>query len=56
MALNVHAGGGTLVKIMLYVAGFTAFVIVALTWVPELISPDSSNITGQTGSTARMIN
>ena len=56
MALNVHAGGGTLVKILLYVAGFTAFVIVALTWVPELISPDSANITGQTGSTARMIN
>jgi hypothetical protein len=30
-------------------------VIVALTWVPALISPDSANITGNTGSTARMI-
>jgi len=55
MATNVH-GGAELGKILLYVAGFVAFVVVALTWVPEWISPDSANITGNTGSTARMIN
>jgi hypothetical protein len=54
MAVNVH-GGAELGKILLYIGGFVAFVIVALTWVPELISPDSANITGNTGSTARMI-
>jgi len=55
MAVNVHAGGGTVLKILLYVAAFTGFVIVALTWVPDMISPESANITGNTGSTARMI-
>lgn len=54
MAVNVH-GAAELGKILLYVAGFAAFVIVALTWVPEWISPDSANITGNTGSTTRMI-
>ncbi|MGE5389166.1 MAG: hypothetical protein ACM3NE_09770 [Hyphomicrobiales bacterium] len=54
MALNVH-GSSELGKILLYIGGFVAFVIVALTWVPELISPDSANVTGNTGSTARMI-
>ena len=54
MAVNVH-GGGEVAKILMYVAVFAAFVVVALTWVPEWISPDSANITGNTGSTARMI-
>lgn len=54
MAVNVH-GGAEVVKILMYVAAFAAFVVVALTWVPEWISPDSANITGNTGSTARMI-
>ncbi|MBG0800008.1 hypothetical protein HUN39_17150 [Methylocystis sp. FS] len=54
MAYNVH-GGAEVGKILLYIGGFIAFVIVALTWVPALISPDSANITGNTGSTARMI-
>lgn len=54
MALNVH-GGAELGKILLYVAAFVGFVIVALTWVPDWISPESANITGNTGSTARMI-
>ncbi len=54
MSVNVH-GGAEVGKILIYIAGFVAFVIVALTWVPELISPDSANITGNTGSTARMI-
>jgi hypothetical protein len=54
MAVNVH-GGGEIGRILLYIAGFVGFVIVALTWVPAWISPDSANITGNTGSTARMI-
>ncbi|MEF3367641.1 hypothetical protein V3H18_13965 [Methylocystis sp. 9N] len=54
MAYNVH-GGAEVGKILLYVAGFAVFVVVALTWVPAWISPDSANITGATGSTARMI-
>lgn len=54
MAYNVH-GGAEVGKILLYVGGFVFFVIVALTWVPALISPDSANITGNTGGTARMI-
>ena len=55
MALQVH-GAGELGKILVYVAAFAAFVVVALTWAPEWISPESANITGATGSTARMIN
>jgi len=54
MAVNVH-GTGEVGKILVYIAGFVAFVVIALTWVPELISPDSANITGNTGSTTRMI-
>lgn len=54
MAYNVH-GGAEVGKILLYVAAFAAFVVVALTWVPAWISPDSANITGATGATARMI-
>jgi hypothetical protein len=53
MAVNVH--NGEVGKVLLYIAGFVGFIIVALTWVPEWISPDSANITGNTGSTARMI-
>ena len=54
MAVNVH-GGAEVGKILMYLAAFAAFVVVALTWVPEWISPDSANITGNTGSTSRMI-
>lgn len=54
MAVNVH-GGAEVGKILLYIAAFVGFVIVALTWVPAWISPDSANMTVGTGSTARMI-
>jgi hypothetical protein len=54
MAVNVH-GGAEVGKILLYIGGFIVFVVVALTWVPDMISPESANITGATGSTARMI-
>ncbi len=55
MSANVH-GSHEIVKIMMWVIAFTAFIVVALTKVPEWISPDSANITGNTGSTARMVN
>ncbi len=54
MATSVH-GAHEIGKIMMWVIAFTAFVVIALTKVPEWISPDSANITGNTGSTARMI-
>jgi hypothetical protein len=53
MAVNVHSGDAG--KALLYIVAFVAFVIVALTWVPAWLSPDSANITGATGATARMI-
>ncbi len=53
MAVNAHQG--EVGKILMYLVGFTAFVVVGLTWAPHWISPDCENITGDTGSTARMI-
>jgi hypothetical protein len=62
MAVNVH-GGGSLGKALLYIAAGVAFVVVALTWVPDWISPEGTNGTGNrngmqgdgVGSTSRMI-
>ena len=45
MAVNVH-GGGSLGKALLYIAAGVAFVVVALTWVPDWISPEGTNGTG----------
>ena len=52
-----------LAGLLLWIAGIVAFVIVALTWVPDWISPEGTNGTGNrggiegagVGSTARMI-
>ncbi|PWB79265.1 MAG: hypothetical protein C3F11_21280 [Methylocystaceae bacterium] len=55
MALNVH-GSTDVGKVVLWIVGVVAFVAIALTKVPEWISPNSSSVTGNTGSTARMIN
>lgn len=55
MALNVH-GGNDIGKAVLWIVGVVAFVAIALTKVPEWISPDSAKITGNTGATTRMIN
>ena len=62
MAVNVHSSGD-IGKMLLWIAAFVAFVIVALTWVPDWISPEGTNGTGNrngiegagVGSTARMI-
>jgi hypothetical protein len=59
---SVHSGA-EIGKTLIWVAGIVAFVIVALTWVPDWISPEGSNGTGNrngmagngVGSTARMI-
>ncbi|OAI27444.1 hypothetical protein A1351_13245 [Methylosinus sp. R-45379] len=55
MALNVH-GGTNYGKIVIWAVGLVAFVAVALTKVPEWISPKSASVTGDTGATTRMIN
>jgi hypothetical protein len=55
MALNVHSSGD-LGKTVLWIAAAVAFVAIALTKVPEWISPDSAKVTVDTGSTTRMIN
>ncbi|MGD9545004.1 MAG: hypothetical protein AB7F41_01755 [Methylocystis sp.] len=62
MAVNVHSSGDV-GKMLLWIAAFVAFIIVALTWVPDWISPEGTNGTGNrngiegsgTGATARMI-
>ncbi|MCC3247095.1 hypothetical protein LG047_17545 [Methylocystis sp. WRRC1] len=63
MAVNVHSGA-EIGKTLIWVAAFLGFVIVALTWVPDWISPEGTNGTGNNrealgsagvGSTARMI-
>jgi len=60
---NVHSAG-ELGKILAYLAGIVIFVVVALTWVPDWISPEGTNGTGNregvtgagVGATSRMIN
>jgi len=60
--VSVH-GAAEIGKVLLYVASILAFVVVALTWVPDWISPEGTNGTGNrqgisgrgTGETSRMI-
>jgi len=62
MAVNVHSGG-SLGKALLYIAAGVAFVVVALTWVPDMMAPEGTSGTGNrngmegngVGSTTRMI-
>ncbi len=62
MSVNVH-NTGDIGKMLVWVAAFLGFVIVALTWVPDWISPEGTNGTGNrngmegngVGSTSRMI-
>jgi hypothetical protein len=63
MATSVHSTG-EIGRTLLWVVGIVAFVIVALTWVPDWISPEGTNGTGNrngisgsgVGATARMVN
>jgi hypothetical protein len=60
---SVHSAN-ELGKILMYLAGIVVFVVVALTWVPDWISPEGTNGTGNrqgvtgegVGATARMVN
>ena len=59
MAVNIHSSG-EMGKMLIYIAGFVAFVVVALTWVPVWISPEGTNGTGNGadpggGRTVRMV-
>lgn len=62
MAVNVHSSA-EIGKTLIWVAAAVAFVVVALTWVPDWISPQGTNGTGNrggmqgdgVGSTTRMI-
>ena len=45
MSYNVH-GAAEIGKILMWVAGFAAFVVVAPTKVPERISPGGASIAG----------
>ncbi len=60
---SVHSGA-EIGKTLMYVAGIVAFIIVMLTWVPDWISPEGTNGTGNgrqslgsegVGKTSRMI-
>jgi len=58
---NVHSTA-EIGKILMYLAGIVVFVVVALTWVPDWISPEGTNGSGNqpdspgVGRTARMVN
>jgi len=59
MGVNIHTSG-EIGKTLMYVAAFVAFVVVALTWVPDWISPQGTNGTGNgpdpgVGRTVKMI-
>jgi hypothetical protein len=62
MAVNVHSTGDV-GKMLIWVAAFVGFIVVALTWVPDWISPEGTNGTGNrngmegngVGATSRMI-
>ncbi len=56
MALAVHHGS-EIGKVALMIIGFAAFVVVALTWIPEMIAPsgDSAQEAPNVGKTVRMI-
>ncbi len=56
MALAVHHNS-EIGKVALMIIGFAAFVIVALTWIPEMIAPsgDSAQEAPSVGKTVRMI-
>jgi hypothetical protein len=57
MAISVH-GGSELGKVALVVIGVVAFVVIALTWVPELIAPsgEKAQEAPSVGNTVRMVN
>jgi hypothetical protein len=51
MAAQIH-NAGDVGKAIMWIAGVAVFVVVALTWVPDWISPEGTNGTGNTGGMA----
>jgi lipopolysaccharide export LptBFGC system permease protein LptF len=54
MALAVH-NGSEIGRILLWIAAFAVFVVVALTWVPDWIAPQGEQGAPEVGRTTRMI-
>ncbi|MCX7900230.1 MAG: hypothetical protein N2444_09150 [Methylocystis sp.] len=54
MALEVH-GGGEIGKTLAFVIAFVAFVVVALTWVPDWVAPQGEQGGSDVGRTTRML-
>ena len=42
-------------RTLLWIVAFVAFVVIALTWVPELIAPQGGVGASDTGKTVKMI-
>jgi hypothetical protein len=63
MATSVHSTA-EIGRTLIWVVGIVAFIVVALTWVPDWISPEGTNGTGNRGGmggdgvgrTVKMIN
>lgn len=54
MSLAVH-GNAEIGKVIMGVIAFAAFVVVALTWVPEWIAPQGEQGAPDVGRTVKMI-
>ena len=54
MTLAVHHNS-EMGKVVLAMVGIIAFIVVALTWVPELIAPQGGPGASDVGQTVRMI-
>ncbi|MCC3244580.1 hypothetical protein LG047_04455 [Methylocystis sp. WRRC1] len=54
MALAVHSNA-EMGKILMWVIAFAAFVVVALTWVPDWIAPQGDVGAPEVGRTVKMI-
>jgi lipopolysaccharide export LptBFGC system permease protein LptF len=54
MAIAVHSGA-ELGKIIMWVVAFAAFVVVALTWVPDWVAPQGEQGAPEVGRTVKMI-
>jgi lipopolysaccharide export LptBFGC system permease protein LptF len=54
MALAVHSGA-EISKIIMWVVAFAAFVVVALTWVPDWVAPQGEQGAPEVGRTVKMI-
>lgn len=49
MATSVH-NAGDVGKAIIWIAAVAGFIVVALTWVPDWISPEGTNGTGNRGN------